>query len=725
MISKRMLGVFGAGAVAALAAASAAGAFTQLTPLTACGHECITREGGHLAGGWFNEPHQNEVTGERADCRIGCSQFGTNNWKTWSAAIGQRWVDIGGYSAIFDATCFWSAIQDSEEVQYSHAIRQTCDAGLEGLKRTYNGTVAIIEDRFLRATSVADGPMFAADGGAVVFHYKVSRPEFFLGLALHPLQDSFTTEHSIRSPDWHTIIDLKTYVATRMRAGVSPGDFFHAKAELSDFAGSLTSANQPSVTQAQYNAIFNDRFTWKLHRVPNGSHGDHPWTSGDEGNIGRMKAAAQAASHATADLMKAFEAARLSGLTNTARHKQLFEQFKNTWLRFAPLPDNTTNAPGCKPVPNPADCGGNGDCESARLTCLHRDGIETQLPRVVVNGHVAAGDYPKFCRGGQCQDTGFDKVQNATVRAGQAVGHALSDMGSFFAHIAQSVEDFFSHFWHSYDRCYNESGDFGRRGGDKYMISAHNKGDQFWNELGTAIDELTLAERHQAVDANWAKVKAGILQQEQGVRNATCGRVRGWFTKGSSKDNAENWCRNQVDGHVRGLSAQLDGIYNMHMNKGLPAPHVAAHVAASARPVHMAAAQHGVVELALTHDHDANIQVVESHAKAELASCKTRLVNVHFQTHSGADTCEHAYRARMAAVGKPMPAPPGETPDQKRDRFYNELHTCMLDPLGRFHHFGRMEKICKDRYAAEMAAAGLHARNPADEPQGHGPHVEK
>jgi hypothetical protein len=271
---------------------------------------------------------------------------------------------------------------------------------------------------------------------------------------------------------------------------------------------------------------------------------------------------------------------------------------------------------------NKDDCGGNGNCETMRLQCLQKTGIEPGMPRVIVNGQEAAGDYPRFTRGG---DNFADKVSHAIKRAEDAVNSALHAIGNFFAQIGQAIGDW-SHFFHSFNKCFDESGRFGRDRGNDYMNSAHQKADQFWKELGPALDELTLDERHKAVDGPWGRLKAGILGQRDSVRESdkNCGRVRGWFTKSGSKQRGHDHCRDEFNGHTTQLEQSLDGTYSLHINNAVPPAHVAAHAATAGRPTHSARMRPGHVDLVFTKDHDANVKLAEQHADAELAACKPR-----------------------------------------------------------------------------------------------------
>ncbi len=178
----------------------------------ATGHEFLVVTGAHyLSDGQFAEPGwaNNQITGPTASCRK-CDQFDTNNWRTWSLVQGNRWADIGGYSVIGSGECFHAAVQDSDGVQYQHALRKRCDVGIRGLVRAHAGTVALIRDRFMRAVTAASEPVWFSDGGMVSLRYKAHRPTFLLGMAIHALQDTFSTEHTFRSGDWHALIDMKT-----------------------------------------------------------------------------------------------------------------------------------------------------------------------------------------------------------------------------------------------------------------------------------------------------------------------------------------------------------------------------------------------------------------------------------------------------------------------------------------------------------------------------------
>lgn len=683
--SRVMLGII-VGASAGAMWMGASSAFTQKSPLTSVGHEDLVVEGARRANGWFREPSENQVTGVTASCRT-CDQYETKNFKTWSAVMGNRWTDIGGYSVITNAKCFNATVQDSDGIQYQHALRKKCDVGPGGLARAHRGTVEVIKDRFMRAVAATDDSLWFRDGGTIVLRFKANRPSFMLGMSIHALQDSFSEEHAVRDSTWHHMTDLKTYVETLH-------DARHAEYKYADQHFKF----KPGIGSLHF---------------PNEHHGDYPFKTMFSNAYNNLKPSAVAAVAATADLMKAFEAARL------APHEKdrLFAQFEQNWLRL--VPSAAANAPqaadpACSSPTGSYGSGASTDAtwlttERERTACLHESGVEPHL--APGNLHATVSDYPKFCwPADTCKEDSFGNFRDAVTRAEHAVGHALSDIGSFFAHVAQAVEDFFAHGAHSYGRCFNESGDFGRRGGDHYMSAAHQKADHFWVDLGDAIDMLNLADRKRAVDAHWAKVKAAIIHEEPTVRNQSCDRVRGWFFKGSSKNNGENNCRAQFDGHVANLARDLDGIYEMHIHRGVPAgPSTSAAIVNHQSP--------------LGAHHATNEQVLQAKHKHDLEACKQRLAGVQFHLATGHETCDQQFRARMQLAGAPLPPPAGETADQKRDRFYHELHACLQNPLVRFHNLGTSEKVCQARYEKEMADNHLRPRAPSDEPGG--PNVEK
>ena len=122
--------VFGIGCISLLIATNS-GAFTQFnTVAESIGHEHLVVAASHKAGGIFKEmsswPDYAKQYGNKG------APYYTTNDMTWAVVMGNRWTDIGGYNPITQGVCFNAAIQESDGIQYQHALRKKCDVGGDG-----------------------------------------------------------------------------------------------------------------------------------------------------------------------------------------------------------------------------------------------------------------------------------------------------------------------------------------------------------------------------------------------------------------------------------------------------------------------------------------------------------------------------------------------------------------------------------------------------------------
>ncbi len=239
-------------AAAACLLASQAHAFSQSSPVTPIGHEWITaasalelmhesvalealEEGlalkDDVTGGDSKEvalkitealgeltPAQIELL--KADKRkLPGNHFGAKYHSIWSAVMGQRWVDIGGFriTAPHGKKCWDAITQAQPHVQYSHFLRKFDDVGGPGAVRAIHATVGRLRLSFIAAAQAKDGEIKFWDGGAVSQRYEASRPYFLFGRVAHLFQDSFSPEHGFRDEKdgFHTILGIKSYVCTK------------------------------------------------------------------------------------------------------------------------------------------------------------------------------------------------------------------------------------------------------------------------------------------------------------------------------------------------------------------------------------------------------------------------------------------------------------------------------------------------------------------------------
>jgi hypothetical protein len=326
------------------------------------GHEELIMMGAKYLGGVYTEPSVTELN-TKAACGAGCDSYHTKNWKSWSVIMGNRWLDIGGYDVLGDPNqqwCWKYAIQESDDVQYGHALRKRCDVGGDGLQATYKGVVATIKSRFMMAVAAPDDPkgMWFRDGGASVKFYMASRPYFFLGLAVHTLQDTFSKAHTRRDQTFRTLVDFNSYVDT---PGATPHP--HESPAAEDLI-------QPPGAWAPWDP--NNTFAW--------------WKS-------KLRPSAQEAYSATVDLLTAFDAVKNRGEDAAVR----WQKFADDWLKAAldPLALNAKSDSNCVA----SNIHEGKRAEEWRVgVCFLKAGIEQQLLSDKYGTQVETPvKYPRFC----------------------------------------------------------------------------------------------------------------------------------------------------------------------------------------------------------------------------------------------------------------------------------------------------------------------------------------
>jgi hypothetical protein len=496
-------------------------AFTVKALTQSVGHEFITVEGGHRAGGWFSNPASNQVTGERASCRALCDKYDTRNFQVWSAAMGNRFADVNGWNVITDGGCFDATAQSSDWVQYPHFLRKKTDTGSEGARRAARGGVDYIKTWFLRAASAREESLWIRDGGGSVLRFKVLRPPFYLGIALHALQDSFSDEHTVRTADLKKIVDVKTFVET-------PSVQRHAcPKRKSD----------------------KDKFTILTFMGQKGRrHGDHAFVSGTRNAVEELKPTARAAMLATRDLFRAFQQAREA----RGRAEALWAKFEKEWLGLALRP---------KPFTGPVNpkCGPSGDIEKQRDRCLAEAGREPVEPNL-----------PRFCwPADKCREDWWGKAQDAFMRAvdgvGKAVTSALKSIGDFFSGVFSAIGDFATTVYHrfdGYDTCMQKHvPSLASRAASEAKARARHRLRDFWQRAQPPLREVPVADRPRAVAQAWRQLREAILREVGAVRERGAGKVRDWFGKDWKKDKASAKFRQSFDGQTSGLAAEMEAAY--------------------------------------------------------------------------------------------------------------------------------------------------------------------
>lgn len=147
-------------------------------------------------------------------------RYGSRYKPVLDAILGQRWVDIGGFNVAkaqaASINCFDFVPQLPDDIQRDHFLRERADVGGEGAVRAMNDGVRRFIDYFVAAAISSDDTLPAWDGGVVSEKIEAYQPYFLFGRAIHLLQDSFSTDHTVRNPDdgYKTLQGIKTYLCT-------------------------------------------------------------------------------------------------------------------------------------------------------------------------------------------------------------------------------------------------------------------------------------------------------------------------------------------------------------------------------------------------------------------------------------------------------------------------------------------------------------------------------
>ena len=136
----------------------------------------------------------------------------------YDAILGERWVDIGGINfakaKLGTYNCIDLVTQEPPDVQYDHFMRRHDDVdGAGGVKAAKESRQRFI-DYFVNAATAPDGPMRVWDGGAYAEEQSVDRHYFLFGRALHLLEDSFSSDHTVRIKDdgYKSVRQVKSYL---------------------------------------------------------------------------------------------------------------------------------------------------------------------------------------------------------------------------------------------------------------------------------------------------------------------------------------------------------------------------------------------------------------------------------------------------------------------------------------------------------------------------------
>jgi hypothetical protein len=218
------------------------------------------------------------------------------NLAALSAAVGQRWVDLMGFSVPYYFSCFNAVAQLPNDIMPDHFMRRHGDVGPEGRRRAHAEGVRRLRVYFLRAVQARSDLVPVVDASVTQGHFLVQRDTYLLGRAFHLLQDSFSPEHTIRTgPGLRLIAEIKHY-------GCLTGTFQHSHAK-------------PLMQNRKKN-------------------GDIIWLNWTNHKLTRV---AQAALRASKDLWRAFYAAKANPST---AHQQI-DKVIAKWFRLTTKPPKT------------------------------------------------------------------------------------------------------------------------------------------------------------------------------------------------------------------------------------------------------------------------------------------------------------------------------------------------------------------------------------------------
>jgi hypothetical protein len=114
------------------------------------------------------------------------------------AIIGERWVDLAGYS-LTSFGCWDAVAQQAEDVQYDHFMRRYDDRDGDGGVRAAEESRKRFIKYFVAAAVAPPANIFVYDGGLSSTQVEVDRNYFLFGRAIHLFQDSFSPEHTVRT----------------------------------------------------------------------------------------------------------------------------------------------------------------------------------------------------------------------------------------------------------------------------------------------------------------------------------------------------------------------------------------------------------------------------------------------------------------------------------------------------------------------------------------------
>jgi len=152
----------------------------------------------------------------------------------YDAILGERWVDLGGFNVVAGkigkVDCWDAVAQEAVEVQYDHFMRRFDDTGGAGGVNATKQSYQRFIDYFVAAATAPTTTMNVWDGGGTSDRNEVDRNYFLLGRAAHLLQDSFSSEHTVRisADNYQQVRQVKSYLC-------APGSEQHTHRETAIF----------------------------------------------------------------------------------------------------------------------------------------------------------------------------------------------------------------------------------------------------------------------------------------------------------------------------------------------------------------------------------------------------------------------------------------------------------------------------------------------------------
>ncbi len=158
----------------------------------------------------------------------------------YSAIMGERWVDIGGYNVTTSTgnpfgkyDCWDAAAQEPADLQQDHFMRRYDDDDGQGGVIAATRAQQRFAAHFIAAASAAEQDMSVWDGGGYAQRVRVNSNFFLLGRAAHLFQDAFSSEHTVRTetPDnFEKVRQVKSYLCA-----TGAEQHTHSKAEVFNY----------------------------------------------------------------------------------------------------------------------------------------------------------------------------------------------------------------------------------------------------------------------------------------------------------------------------------------------------------------------------------------------------------------------------------------------------------------------------------------------------------